>query len=66
MTLLPYKQSKQFKASAGMPGQTKEMYGQGAEDLILKVPCGTLIKELVTGNVLAHLMEDGASYTALH
>lgn len=65
MTLLPYKQTKNFKAQAGMPWQTKEMYGEWAEDLILEVPCGTLIKEVETGYILAHLVDHGETYIAL-
>lgn len=66
MTLLPYKQTKIFKASEGMPGQTKEMYGEGAEDRILEVPCWTLIKDAKSWDVLAHLANDGESYIALY
>jgi GTP-binding protein len=65
MTLLSYKQTKNFKAAAGMPGQTKEMYGEGADDLELLVPCGTVLKEKDTGVILAHLVHDGETYIAL-
>lgn len=65
MTLLPYKQKKQYKASHGMPGMTKEMYGASATDMILEVPCGTLIKDSATDAILAHLAQHGDEVTLI-
>ena len=65
MTLLPYKQKKQYKASHGMSGMTKEMYGASATDMILEVPCGTLIKDSSTDAILAHLAQHGDEVTLI-
>ena len=35
------------------------MHGRGADDLVLKVPPGTIIKSVETDEVLADLVEDG-------
>ena len=35
------------------------MHGKNAEDLVLKVPPGTIIKSVETEEVLADLVEDG-------
>jgi GTPase len=64
MTLLTYKQTKNFKAKEGAPGMTKEMYGECADDLELLVPCGTLIKD-DDGAIVAHLAQHDDTYTAL-
>lgn len=35
------------------------MHGRGADDLVLKVPPGTIIKSVETDEVLGDLVEDG-------
>ncbi len=46
-TLLDFYRLKRFKAKNGEDGKTKKCHGASAEDLILKVPVGTIIYELV-------------------
>lgn len=43
-TLLAYRFRKIFKAKPGFPWRSKDQYGANAEDIILSVPIGTLIK----------------------
>ncbi len=50
-----------LKAGNGMPGGDSDRQGRSGTDLILKVPCGTLIKDAVTGEVLHDLTVDGQS-----
>lgn len=47
-----------LKAENGMPGASSSRQGRNGKDLILKVPCGTLVKDVVTGKVLYDLTED--------
>ncbi|HCB51048.1 TPA: hypothetical protein DEP21_00400 [Patescibacteria group bacterium] len=61
-TLLPYKYRKIFKASYGEPGRGKDQYGANAEDLILLVPIGTLIKDS-EGHVLHIFSKDEETWT---
>lgn len=58
-TLLDFRYQRHFKASKGENGQSSNMHGKNAEDLVLKVPPGTIIKNVETGEVLADLVEDG-------
>ncbi|HGX0945107.1 TPA: GTPase ObgE [Staphylococcus aureus] len=58
-TLLDFRYQRHFKASKGENGQSSNMYGKNAEDLVLKVPPGTIIKNVETDEVLADLVEDG-------
>ena len=50
-----------LKADNGMPGGSNLCQGKAGKDLILKVPCGTLVKDSQTGEVLFDLTEDQQS-----
>ena len=54
-TLLNFRYNKKFIGKNGEHGETKNQYGKGAEDCVIKVPRGTLVKDAVTGEVLADL-----------
>lgn len=58
-TLLDFRYQRHFKASKGENGQSSNMHGKNVEDLVLKVPPGTIIKNVETDEVLADLVEDG-------
>ncbi|MCE5089872.1 GTPase ObgE [Staphylococcus devriesei] len=58
-TLLDFRYQRHFKAKKGENGQSSNMHGKNAEDLVLKVPPGTIIKSVDTEEVLADLVEDG-------
>ncbi len=58
-TLLDFRYQRHFKASKGENGQSSNMHGKNAEDFVLKVPPGTIIKNVETDEVLADLVEDG-------
>ncbi|HEI6483508.1 GTPase ObgE [Staphylococcus aureus] len=58
-TLLDFRYQRHFKASKGENGQSSNMHGKNAEDLVLKVPPGTIIKNVEIDEVLADLVEDG-------
>lgn len=54
-TLLDLRYQKTIKASKGENGRGKNQHGKGAEDLIVKVPQGTVVTDLDTGLVIADL-----------
>ena len=58
-TLLDFRFQRHFKAKKGENGQSSNMHGKNAEDLVLKVPPGTIIKSVETEEVLADLVEEG-------
>lgn len=41
-----------LKAENGLPGQSSHRQGRQGKNLILKVPCGTLVKNVETGEIL--------------
>lgn len=60
-TLMDFRYQKHFKADRGEHGQRKNMHGKNAEDLVVKVPPGTMVRDEATGNLLADLTEHGQS-----
>ncbi len=58
-TLIDFRYRRKFKAKRGDNGQTSDMHGRSAEDLFVKVPVGTLVKDEETGRVIADLTEVG-------
>jgi GTPase len=47
-----------LKAENGMPGASNNRQGRNGKDLVLKVPCGTLVKDVRTGEILFDFTED--------
>jgi GTP-binding protein len=58
-TLVDYRFTRIFRAKPGENGRGRDQYGKGAEDIILGVPVGTLIKDADSGETLADLAKDG-------
>ncbi|MBP3635190.1 MAG: GTPase ObgE [Bacilli bacterium] len=54
-TLLDLRYKKQIKGEKGSNGLGKNMNGKGAEDVIVKVPQGTVVTDMDTGLILADL-----------
>jgi GTPase len=53
-----YRNRRVLKAESGVAGSGNKRQGRGGRDLTLKVPCGTLIKNAETGEVIADLTDD--------
>lgn len=58
-TLLAFKHKVHFKAQPGQSGGKNERHGADGKDLVIRVPVGTVVKLLHTGEVLADLDEPG-------
>jgi len=56
-TLMDFRYKRHYKAERGEHGQGKKMHGRNGEDLVLRVPVGTVVKDADTGEVLADLTE---------
>ncbi|MEZ4401369.1 MAG: GTPase ObgE [Kofleriaceae bacterium] len=65
-TLLDFRYRRHYKAGAGEAGRAKDQYGAAADDLVLRVPVGTVIYDADTGDLLADLSVDGASAVIAH
>ncbi len=55
-TLLDFRYYRKYEADAGNPGGADNCTGRSAEDLVIKVPVGTLIKNAETEEILADLV----------
>ncbi len=58
-TLIDYRYTRIFRAKPGENGRGRDQYGKGAEDIVLRVPVGTVIKDLDSGETIADLAKDG-------
>lgn len=58
-TLMDFKYKSVFKAEAGVNGRSKSQHGRCGKDLYIKVPIGTMIKEIKSGKVIGDLTNHG-------
>jgi GTP-binding protein len=58
-TLIDFRYARIHRAQAGDVGRGADKYGHGGEDLVLRVPVGTIFKDAETGDLVADLTEDG-------
>ena len=58
-TLIDYRYRHHFKAGAGGAGMRQKMHGAKGEDVVLRVPCGTIVRDADTNELIADLVEDG-------
>ena len=58
-TLLDYRYQRHYKAERGEHGQGKLRTGRSAEDLVLRVPPGTVVRDVGTGELLGELLAPG-------
>lgn len=63
-TLLDFKRKVHFRAERGQHGQGKNKTGKSGQNLIIQVPCGTMIKEAVSEEILADLVNEGEEFLA--
>jgi len=58
-TLLDFKYQPRLIAKDGEPGRGKEQYGHGADDIVVRVPPGTIVFDEESGATLADLVMPG-------
>jgi GTP-binding protein len=54
-TLMDFRYNRHFKAPRGENGMSKNMHGRNAQEMIVKVPPGTVVTDTKTGEVIADL-----------
>ena len=59
-TLVDFRHQKTYRAENGKPGGKNNCYGRDGEDKVLKVPLGTVVHEVESGEVLADLDQSDA------
>jgi len=58
-TLLDFRFKRKFHAEDGKNGEGGHRFGKSGEDLYIKVPIGTIVKDAETGKVVVDLSEKG-------
>lgn len=58
-TLMDFKYKVHYKAQRGQHGQGSNMRGRNGEDLIIKVPVGTVVIDAESSMIIGDLMNDG-------
>ena len=58
-TLIDYRYTRIFRAKSGENGRGRDQNGKGADDIILRMPVGTIIRDSDSGEVIADLAKDG-------
>jgi len=57
-TLLDFRYKKKYEAESGAPGMSSNKTGKSGKDLIIRVPRGTLLREVQSGMLLHDLSSD--------
>ena len=58
-SLIDFKFKKHFRAENGAPGEGGNCFGKNGQDIIVKVPTGTIVKDKETGGIIADMFKDG-------
>lgn len=65
LTLADFEYERKFQAGNGQPGKGGLKSGAAGEDLVVTVPCGTIVYDAGTGRVLGDLVEPGDRLVAV-
>lgn len=57
-TLVDFRYKRKFIAENGENGDRRQRSGRGGQDLVIKVPRGTLVREVETGRIIADLSKE--------
>jgi len=58
-TLMDFRYKTKYAAQNGEDGRGRQQFGADGEDLIIKVPVGTVVRDLASGAIMADLKENG-------
>jgi len=58
-TLADFRVARKFRAENGQPGAGRNKTGRSGEDIEVRVPCGTVVHDVDTGELISDLTEDG-------
>lgn len=61
-TLMDFRYKRSYKGENGEDGRSKKQFGRAGEDIILKVPVGTLVKDAESKRVVADLKDGGQEF----
>jgi GTPase len=56
-TLIDYRYARRHEAKNGEPGRGSDQFGAAADDIVLRMPVGTIVSDADSGEVLVELLE---------
>ena len=62
-TLVDFRYARRYEAKRGQHGMGSDMFGAAGDDIVLKMPVGTIITDAETGDVLFELLVPGEVIT---
>ena len=65
-SLIDFRFHRHFKAPKGTHGKGQIRHGAGGDDMVLKVPLGTIVKDAETGDILGDLTLQGQRLIVAH
>ena len=63
-TLMDFRYKRKYEAENGQNGTKYNKFGKDGQDLVIKVPCGTVVIDEATNLPMKDLTEDGQSFIA--
>lgn len=63
-TLMDFRYKRKYEAENGQNGMKKKRFGKNGQDLVIKVPVGTMIIDEESGLLMKDLTENGQSFVA--
>lgn len=63
-TLLDVREAPRYRAESGRAGSGNNKTGRDGDDLVIRVPAGTMVKDAESGEILADLTAGGDQYVA--
>ena len=61
-TLMDFRYKRKYEAASGQNGMGRKKFGKSGEDLLIKLPPGTLVIDEKTGRVMKDLLKEGDSF----
>jgi GTP-binding protein len=58
-TLIDYRYARHHEARNGEPGRGSDQFGAASDDIVLRMPVGTILKDFDSGEVIAELLNPG-------
>ncbi len=58
-TLADFRVARKFRAESGQPGAGRNKTGKSGDNLEVRIPCGTVVKDVDTGETICDLTEAG-------
>jgi len=58
-TLVDFRHARLFQARNGQPGQGRQRTGKSAEDIVVRVPLGTIVRNVETDEVIGDVTQPG-------